>query len=57
MLAALGLAIGVSSASAAAVVKTIKVGSTPYGVSSDGTRVWVANPFENTVGEIQISKR
>ena len=43
MLAAVWLAIGVSSASAAAVVNTIPVGSEPVGVSSDGTHVWVAN--------------
>lgn len=44
VMAALGLAIGVSSASAAAVVRTIKVGrGTDPRVSSDGTHVWVTN--------------
>ena len=55
MLAALWLAIGVSSVSAAAVVKTITVGSAPEGVSSDGTHVWVANLGGGTVSEIDAS--
>ena len=55
MLAAVWLAIGVSSVSAAAVVKTIPVGSAPEGVSSDGTRVWVANFGGGTVSEIDAS--
>ncbi len=55
MMAALWLAIGVCSASAAAVVKTIKVGSGPAGVSSDRTHVWVANSGGDTVSEIDAS--
>ena len=55
MMAALWLAIGVCSASAAAVVKTIKVGSGPAGVSSDGTHVWVANCGGGAVSEIDAS--
>ena len=55
MMAALGLAIGVCSGSAAAVVKTIKVGSHPVGVSSDGTHVWVTNYDDGTVSEIDAS--
>jgi YVTN family beta-propeller protein len=56
---ALGMAIGVCSASAAAVVKTITVGGGPSGVSSDGTHVWVTNygmsgPGD-TVSEIDAS--
>jgi hypothetical protein len=45
--------VGVSSASAAAVVNTIPVGD-PYGVSSDGTHVWVTN-YGGTVSEIDAS--
>jgi YVTN family beta-propeller protein len=52
VLATLWLTMGVSSASAAAVVNTIPVGSDPVAVSSDGTRVWVANNGDNTVSEI-----
>ncbi len=55
MMAALWLAVGVCSASAAAVVKTIKVGSGPAGVSSDRTHVWVANSGGDTVSEIDAS--
>jgi len=47
--------MGVSSASAAAVVNTIPVGSDPEGVSSDGTHVWVANYAGDTVSEIDAS--
>jgi YVTN family beta-propeller protein len=47
--------VGVSSASATAVVNTIPVGSSPWGVSSDGTHVWVANTQESTVSEIDAS--
>ena len=55
VLAAVWLAIGVSSASASAVVNTIPVGSDPYGVSSDGTHVWVTNNGGGTVSEIDAS--
>ena len=55
LLAALCLAIGVSSASAAAVVNTIPVGKSPWGVSSDGTHVWVANWGDDAVSEIDAS--
>jgi hypothetical protein len=54
VLAALWLAIGAFSASAAAVVKTIKVGEDPESVSFDGTHVWVANDG-GTVSEIGAS--
>ena len=47
--------VGVSSASASAVVNTIPVGSDPEGVSSDGTHVWVANDGDGTVSEIDAS--
>jgi YVTN family beta-propeller protein len=47
--------MGVSSASAAAVVNTITVGSDPDGVSSDGTHVWVTNYNGGTVSEIDAS--
>ncbi len=47
--------VGVSSASAAAVIKTIPVGEYPLGVSSDGTHVWVANEHSFTVSEIDAS--
>lgn len=40
-MAALWLAIGVCSASAAAVVKTLKVCPGAWGVSSDRSHVWV----------------
>ena len=46
---------GALPASAAAVVKTIAVGSDPYGDSSDGTHVWVANTGSDTVTEIDAS--
>lgn len=55
VLAALWLAIGASAASAAAVINTIPVGTHPYGVSSDGTHVWVANVDDGTVSEIAAS--
>jgi len=43
------------AAAASKVINTIKVGSYPYAVSSDGTHVWVANVAENTVSEIEAS--
>ena len=46
--------VGVSSA-AAEVIRTIPVGRSPGGVSSDGTHVWVANYDEGTVSEIEAS--
>ncbi len=46
--------VGVSSA-ATRVIRTIHVGSYPYGVSSDGTHVWVTNQGEDTVSEIEAS--
>ena len=42
-------------ASSGTVIRTIHVGSDPYGVSSDGTHVWVANSYEATVSEIEAS--
>ncbi len=47
--------VGVSSAAAEGVIRTIPVGSNPWGVSSDGTHVWVANRNEATVSEIDAS--
>jgi YVTN family beta-propeller protein len=47
--------IGVSSAGAEAVIRTIPVGGQPWGVSSDGTHVWVANAGTETVSEIEAS--
>jgi YVTN family beta-propeller protein len=41
--AALCLTAGMPPASASTVVQTIPVGSSPLGVSSDGTHVWVTN--------------
>lgn len=55
VLAAVWVAMGVSSASAAAVVETIPVGGLPYGVSLNGTHVWVANADDDTVSEIDAS--
>ncbi len=46
--------VGVSSA-AAEGIRTIKVGSEPIAVSSDGTHVWVGNYGEETVSEIEAS--
>jgi YVTN family beta-propeller protein len=42
-------------ASTGAFVQTIPVGSGPYGVSSDGTDVWVANNGSNLVTELDAS--
>ena len=49
--------LGVSSASAEGVIRTIPVGKYPHGVSSDGTHIWVANSDEEpgTVSEIEAS--
>ena len=47
--------VGVSSAAAAEVIRTIRVGLYPDAVSSDGTHVWVANSGEHTVSEIEAS--
>jgi YVTN family beta-propeller protein len=47
--------VGVSSAAAEGVIRTIPVGHRPFAVSSDGADVWVANREENTVGEIEAS--
>jgi len=46
--------VGESDASTGAVVQTIAVDDTPYGVSSDGTDVWVTNLGGNAVSEINI---
>ncbi len=46
---------GVSSAAPARVVRTISVGRFPYGVSSDGSHVWVTNTGEERVSEIEAS--
>lgn len=51
---AAGCWIHVASA-AAGVIDTISVGRDPYGVSADGTRVWVTNDADGTVSEIQAS--
>jgi RHS repeat-associated protein len=56
VMAALWMAIGASSASAAAVVRTIAVGDLPDAVASDGTDAWVAhNAAPGTVSEIAAS--
>jgi hypothetical protein len=47
--------VGVSSAAAPGVIRTIHVGYFADGVSSDGTHVWVANANEDTVTEIPTS--
>jgi YVTN family beta-propeller protein len=47
--------VGVSSAAAPGVIRTIPVGEHPYAVSSDGTHVWVTHPGEGTVSEIEAS--
>ena len=44
-----------AAASPPTVINTIKVGSDPYSVSSDGTHVWVANYGEDTVSEIEAA--
>jgi YVTN family beta-propeller protein len=54
-------ALGTGPASAASppitppVVRTIGVPSTPVGISSDGTHVWVVNPDGNSVTELSAS--
>ncbi len=61
LLAAVAVAaccVGVPSAAAAGVIRTIPVGIEPFGVSSDGTHVWVTNRNingEGTVNEIEAS--
>jgi YVTN family beta-propeller protein len=45
----------VSATAASEVINTIKVGNEPWGVSSDGTHVWVTNRGEGTVSEIEAS--
>src|SRR5271166_2460620 len=48
--------VGVSSAAAGENPRTIKVGSRPGGVSSDGTHVWVTHELlEGTVSDIEAS--
>ncbi len=47
--------VGVSSATAEGVIRTIPVGGRPIAVSSDGTHVWVANSNDGTVSEIETS--
>jgi DNA-binding beta-propeller fold protein YncE len=47
--------IGVSSAAATGVIRTIPVGGGPYGVSSDGTHVWVTSGSGDAVSEIDAS--
>ncbi len=42
-------------ASTGSVVGTIGVGNLPFGVSSDGTHVWVTNGNDNTVTELDAS--
>ncbi len=45
-----------SNAASGTVIRTILVGSEPWGVSSDGTHVWVTNVGEEgTVSEIEAS--
>ena len=47
--------VGSLPASATTVVQTIGVGTTPWGVSSDGTHVWVTNLNDDTVSELSAS--
>jgi YVTN family beta-propeller protein len=47
--------VGVPSAAAEEVIRTIPVVSAPIAVSSDGTHVWVASVSENTISEIEAS--
>jgi YVTN family beta-propeller protein len=42
-------------ASTGAIVQTIGVGTSPFGVSSDGAHVWVANYGSDTVTELDAS--
>ena len=44
-----------TAVSALSVTNTISVGSAPYGITSDGTHVWVANNGNNSVSEIDAS--
>ena len=53
--AAVCLTAGMPAASASTVVNTIPVGSDPFGVSSDGTHVWVANAGDGTVTELDAA--
>ena len=46
---------GALPASAAAVIQTIGLNTTPLGISSDGTHVWVANIETNSVTELDAS--
>jgi len=39
----------------AVVVRTISVGSYPWGIAFDGTNIWVTNMFGNSVTEISAS--
>ena len=47
--------VGAPPATAVPVVQTIGVGNYPWGVSSDGTHVWVANFSDHTVTELLAS--
>jgi YVTN family beta-propeller protein len=47
--------LAASPAAATEVINTIHVGMAPYGVSSDGTHVWVTNENQDTVSEIEAS--
>jgi YVTN family beta-propeller protein len=47
--------VGVSSAAAEEVIRTIPVVNVPIASSSDGTHVWVASVSENTISEIEAS--
>ena len=44
-----------TAVSALSVTSTIPVGLAPYGITSDGTHVWVANDGDSTVSEINAS--
>jgi YVTN family beta-propeller protein len=55
VVAVVACCLGVSSAAAEGVIRTIPVGREPIGVSSDGTHVWVTNYNEDTVSEIEAS--
>jgi YVTN family beta-propeller protein len=60
VLVAAACCVGVSSAAAEGIIRTIPVGGHPWGVSSDGTHVWVANfgelfSYSEPVSEIDAS--
>jgi DNA-binding beta-propeller fold protein YncE len=43
-------------ASTGAVVGTYGVGTAPVGIAFDGTNIWVANSYDNTVTKIGATR-